>query len=364
MGGSQRTAVAAAAQPRYSIPRVGTGRFGDGELRERPPKRPQPAAGGASPVHAARAGFYRREDAQPSIGSGPTTVERWRYSEPGGAAASKNRTRRPHEHDWIDGLGPARYQPERLAAVASGGRLAPCAPCISIGAQQGGGPPRLGGAAAPAPLGGNDLMYSLPQSIDVRRLRSPGTFGTTSEGRLAPPPVATAEAEAHATTLLQKKVRRGLRLSDEERAQLRRDLRSPHEHGSSASRAYMPHSVFGRSGGGRGSGSYAFSSSTGSFRFERGRPELERAVSAAAAWPRERCPPHGGRMGVAFRAEPRMSPGPGDYHQPRGFDGTGRALLSHARSTPAVGIGATSRDITVITGHIEQRPPPGAYFVE
>ena len=59
-----------------------------------------------------------------------------------------------------------------------------------------------------------------------------------------------------------------------------------------------------------------------------------------------------------------MSPGPGDYHQPRGFDGTGRTLLSHARSTPAVHIGSTSRDIVVITGKIEQRPPPGAYFVE
>lgn len=43
--------------------------------------------------------------------------------------------------------------------------------------------------------------------------------------------------------------------------------------------------------------------------------------------------PHGGQSGAAFRKEPSVSPGPGDYVKERGFDGTGR--LRASKSVPA-----------------------------
>ena len=62
-------------------------------------------------------------------------------------------------------------------------------------------------------------------------------------------------------------------------------------------------------------------------------------------------------MGVAFRAEPLASPGPGEYESgDSGFDGSGRLKLS--TSMPAFSIGKGDGKL----GRSDDFPGPTAYF--
>lgn len=339
-------------------------RFGDTPLKN-PPKK-APTFGGTAPPGASLAYEYKPEETPYAkrLGSCPTQVEGWRLSEPGGAVASKNATRRPHEHDYLLDLGPGRFSPEKLVPV-SGGGLATRFPSYTIG----GSGPRL---APPPPVGSTDLMYSLPKAIGRQPLAGRANAAhagfTHKEGRLAAAQRSTLESRVEALEVL-KKVSKRKPVSAEERQMLMRDVRNEHEAGRSSSESYMPKSSFDRAGMPGRSASSAFGGSVNAkSRFEIGRADLERSTTAPSL--KDPKPRHGGFSGVAFRAQPPNSPGPGDYATDHGydvkqggFDGTGRLKLSHSRSMPSFSMtGKSSMDRVLKMQNSDNDPTPTSYF--
>ena len=92
-------------------------RFGDAPAKL-PPRR-LPVYGGPVPSESTIGFGYKPEEAPTAnrVGSGATSVERWRYSEPGGACVARHATRRPHDYDWLQSLGPARYAPDERSMI-------------------------------------------------------------------------------------------------------------------------------------------------------------------------------------------------------------------------------------------------------
>lgn len=335
-----------------SFAAVTSDRFGDQPKQPYGRKNPQkvkrePVWGGAAPPGVDRGYTYRVEDALPHVGTAATSVERFDLSHPEGAYASKHRTRRPHEYDWMDTtLSPARYSPDVLKPTA-GGRLATSAPRWRIS----GGPPKM----KPLPMegekpGGADLMYTLPPTIGKQPTSGSRTafapHFNDGEKRMEYREFAPLERNASAHALLRKSKRgleRGLGegLSPEEREMLIRDIREERELGARSVQSYMPPSSFDSSKSQSKSQSYSFGRSASKRGLLDELPAvdpIDRAVQKAAAAPP---PPFGGRMGAAFRTQPKMTPGPGDYTEDEGrsiaggaFDGTGKLKLS--KSSPAV----------------------------
>ena len=324
-------------------------RFGDAPAKL-PPRR-LPVYGGPNPSEST-IGFGYRPEETPSanrVGTGATSVERWRYSEPGGASAARHATRRPNDYDWIASLGPARYAPEREKPIM-GGRMAPRAPGYSIG---GSGPQR-----AKYPLQGhNDLMYSLPSALDTQpsshRANAARISFRDHERRMEARPLSTSTSRARAIELT-RKAHKGETLTDDERLAIRRDVTNEHESGAASSLTFTPVGTFDRAATAASLGasrSSAFGGAVGAPRFERGRPELQRAMTASALAP----PPlHGGRTGVAFRPEPAALPGPGCYE-------TGESRLKLSRSMPAYSM-TSKGSLEKRMGKTDSFPGPTTYF--
>lgn len=183
---------------------------------------------------------------------------------------------------------------------------------------------------------------------------------------------APLEANANALELL-RKTKRGLErgagdaLTTAERDLVKRDIREPRELGARSSQSYMPRSDFDDAGARGKSQSFSFGRSATSVRglIEDNPDPLDRAARHSSVSP---APPFGGKIGVAFRSQPKMMPGPGDYTNDAGrgfnaggFDGTGRLVLSRTRSSPAIKmLGKVPMDR--ITGRGDVVPDPCAYF--
>ena len=345
-------------------------RFGDA-----PPSKPykvQPIWGGAAPPGSSNGFKHHPEQStagqKNAFGKDPTPVEKWRNSEPDGPVASRHKTRRPNEYAYLESLGPQRYTPDRLHEIAGGGRLAPSAPKYRID----NGPPRM--QLKTTDNGSADLMYTLKPSMGsqpVSRMHnaSSASFGSTLETKMAARPNASALASSASDAALAKS-KKGHALTREERELLRSSRRGEREDGAYTMERYMPRGAFDAALQTSKSASFSFGRSMSSVRFDTGAPSaLDRAVEHAAKSPAP-APPHGGRMGVAFRADPKHKPGPGSYendsgHAPIGsaFDGTGRLKLSTSRSSPAF-TAPGKTPLEAITGRGDKAPDPGAYFQE
>lgn len=343
---SQRQAKADRRPPRVIF--TGSGRFGDEPARTA--ARVPPRGGGAAPSYAT-IGFYGRFS---SVGSAATSTEKWKHSEPTGGV----KTRRPDAGfmAYQRGIGPAHYTPEKLSRVGSSGLIA-APPAYSIL-----------GKAKPLPRTSQDLMYTLPSSIGeqaVSHRATPARFSRTSEVRDS----SRLPSSLARNAALRTKVKKGQSLDREEREELRyANLNEPfEENGSVAFNTFNPPSEFdGGSGGGslNPSQSYAFGSVLSRPRFPSARPSErqsdegerrgERSASTSAL-------PHGGRMGVAFRKDPPVSPGPCDYPKDSGFDGTGRLRLS--KSQPAFSI-SPFVPFEKMAGKAMEVPGACTYFIE
>lgn len=341
-------------------------RFGDEPLKV-PQKKP-PVYGGAAPPGSTLSGYEYKPEETPNAartGMGATSVEKWTYSEPGGVTTSKHQNRRPNEYDWMNDLGPARYNPEKLATI-SGGRLATRFPKYTVG----GSGPRISKMSL---VGENDLMYDLPKSVgkqpDAQKPNAVSLSFGDRERRLERLPRASLEERVEALELL-KRTHKRQPLTTDQRVALRRDVTADFEAGRSSSETYMPASSFDRAMQPSRSKSFAFGGITSAPRFERGQPELDRAMTAAATLPP---PKHGGaawQRKVGERGNPAVLPGPGSYAtdwgtgiKSGGFDGTGRMTLSYSRSMPAFSM--TERGgIDKVMGKpdIIYQPSPTTYF--
>ena len=320
-------------------------RFGDEPLKV--PQKKAPVWGGAAPPGSTLSGYeYRPEETSLSrrTGTGPTPVERWSRSEPGGAIQAKNQSRRPNVNDYTLDLGPGRYAPEKLAPLGSN------APRYTIG-----GAADLNGRPMLSKLGSNDLMYDKPRAVGKQPLsQSPNStmvsFGH-HEKRLEERPRSSLDERTRAMDLL-KRVHKRQGLTAEERHAIMRDVTAEHEAGRSSSMSYMPASTFARACAPSRSKTSAFGSAHSIARFDLSNAPPEspasRAATAASKLPP---PPYGGDAWKRrVRDEPLSSPGPGTYQTDcgggagnGGFDGTGRLKLSHSRSTPAYSLTASAR---------------------
>ena len=357
---AQRNAKAAPRQKRVTALIAFEDRFGDGPSKH-PPRR-EPRGGGAAPIEST-VGFNLKEDSIPHTGSSPT----WTRS---GPTASRAPTSSRKTCGRTSTIGctrpPARYSPEKLSKTWYKG-LAKHVPSAHLG----GGGPRL---AKQVYL--NDLIYEKPDSIgkQVDKPSATGQFkfgGVPSEKRLATQPQNTLEYTKKVLEVAHKhKNTKGCGLSAKELEVLKTDRKNDTENGAYTSTEYQPKSDFNRYSQGSGmkqSKSFAFSGSLGTTRSFQSRPGssqvYERAMAIGAKNPP---PPHGGKMGSAFRAQPKVAPGPGDYKTGHydgadcGFNGTGKLAIS--KSVPAISIPSYLTLEKKMGGSDKNTPTPSTYF--
>ena len=209
-----------------------------------------------------------------------------------------------------------------------------------------------------------DLMYSAPQSIGPKAIigRREPAYRSGSELRMEQRSFASLEADASASELIRRAKQRK-KLTSEERGTITADRRADHDQGAASYLSYMPRSDFGQST--KHSASFSFGSSVGSARFDAFAPS-----SSEKAAERRRAHLTGGkssaRMGVAYRDDPKQSPGPGDYQDDEGhgicfggFDGSGRLAMS--KSSPAFTL-TPKVPLAKLTGSPFVVPEPGTYF--
>ena len=325
-------------------------RFGDGPPRK--PPRVHPRFGGAAPHHVAN-GFPYQQEELTRCGTAPTATERWDFSKPMG---SKNR--RPNEHNWkIYGLGPAHYSPGKLAPICAKG-LAPNATNALIGS----GPPRM--HPPDANFASADLMYN-PKFAGKRE----PAYKLSKEKRLEHRTYPSLASDLSAAELIREAKRGAKRLSDDQRREIVADRRAEHDDGCVTYEKYNARSDFSSSAQAASSGSFSFSRSVGSDRFHPPPGELSaqekvaqrREMSASSKSPAMRA-----QLGVAYRANPKHMPGPGDYAEDEGrgvsgggFDGTGKLVLS--KSSPAFSL-VSRVPMGKLTGKPFEIPDSGTYF--
>lgn len=367
----QREAKAAKKMARQ-LPFSRDSRFGDEEPVSGPRRvgrvRPHdkksaavgPISGGSAQAFTENGFAYLPRGA---MGASATAVDRWEHSNPGKAAVS----RRPDAHDWINGLGPGRYQ--GYATSPSQERVGPR---WHIG--QGGS--RLAKVHAPASL--DAPMISMPSAFGVQRLSNAGrsepsiTFGGVVEDRMElRRPLSQSALDASARALHKQRASLyGHELDASDLKALEESARVEAENGAHTQAVYLPRSDF--DGGGRqsmrASKSFSFGGSNTSSRFFEVDARLGDSASGLGARSASRAslgaspkPLHSKSGGGAFRDDPPASPGPGAYTISRGFDGSGKMLLGSFRSQPSYSL-TGRKELAKICGRPDEVPAPGAYF--
>ena len=331
----QRTAKAESqAHSKFTIST--SDRFGDAPLPK--PTRVPARFGGPAPTYSTL-GYNNHPKFANAFGTVNTAVDKWEHSNP-----SRRTVRRtPHPDAYMDDLGPARYTPQRIHK----------SPSFSI----------VGRDYMPDGDKPHDLMYNVDgASRATSQTRSPGRFSFSSEPRMASIPIASQE-RVNRVNDIKAKAAKGNRLSDEERRELQADNRGEREDGSISYMNFNPPSSFGSSTKKASqSASFAFDSLKASGRFEQEdltsevKPLEARRRRVASSNP---APPHGGKLGVAFRNEPPTSPGPGYYAYNGSFDGTGKLKVS--KSAPAFTI-TGKVPWTTLVGKNMQSPDAYTYF--
>jgi hypothetical protein len=286
------------------------------------------------------------------VGSAATCVSRWSHD------MRHVPSRRPHEYDYMADLGPGRYMGQKHPYDRKGATW-------YIGPGQGGRcSPRLDpNLYRPA---SGDTMVALPpaigkQSLSTAHTEPSITFGRSGEeSRTLARTLSKAQAESQATLRRSQKklydARPGTssKLSPDELAQLQLLNRAIGvEEGGHTAGLYMPASSFGKTRLNLGA-SASFGSLTDRRIEPAAAPGPARTLSRSASWATVPEPPHGGKMGVAFRENPLTAPGPGSYEVGRHLS---RSVLSHSRST-----GSATLLSRVKMWKTDNYPGPASYF--